>query len=202
MHACAEIMKERGWGALQNLPSTLAATLLDAQPGMHVLDMCAAPGGKTCAIADAMCNRGRIVAYDRTGDKSLLVKGMARQYGHDGIVHACKKDSTALIKVSEEVKAKFSSKVQSLPSLPYPTVHVRSKCTTRNGTRHHLSTLASFTSTCSLCWQLGQELMCAALLCSCHAMCQEGRLVAILACSAILAISIRLLMPSVQNRLH
>ena len=79
---------------------------------MHVLDMCAAPGGKTCAIADAMNNRGRIVAFDRTGDKSLLVRRMAQQYGHGGIVHACKKDSTALIKVSEDVKAKFTSRVR------------------------------------------------------------------------------------------
>jgi 16S rRNA C967 or C1407 C5-methylase (RsmB/RsmF family) len=109
--ACTEILKERGWGALQSLPSTVAAAVLDAQPGMHVLDMCAAPGGKTCAIADSMCNQGMIVAFDRTGDKSLLVRDMARQFGHEGIIHAYKKDSTALIKVSEEVRAKFSSKV-------------------------------------------------------------------------------------------
>lgn len=104
-------MKERGWGALQNLPSTVAALVLDARPGMRVLDMCAAPGGKTCAIADAMCNHGSILAFDRSADKSLLVADMARQYGHDCIVQACRRDSTELVQVSDAVKAKFTWKV-------------------------------------------------------------------------------------------
>ena len=36
---------------LQNLPSVLAVDELDPQPGQRVLDMCAAPGGKTMHIA-------------------------------------------------------------------------------------------------------------------------------------------------------
>lgn len=47
-------------------PSTAAAIeLLDLKPGLKVLDACAAPGGKTFAIACAIENEGRIVAADR-----------------------------------------------------------------------------------------------------------------------------------------
>lgn len=51
---------------LQNLPSALSAMVLDPKPGWRALDMCAAPGGKTTAIAQLMENRGEVIALDRT----------------------------------------------------------------------------------------------------------------------------------------
>ena len=38
----------------QNLPSVVCSHVLDPQPGEQVLDMCAAPGGKTTHIATLM----------------------------------------------------------------------------------------------------------------------------------------------------
>lgn len=46
-------------------PSTMAAAeVLDAQPDEHVLDLCAAPGGKSTQIAAMMQNRGLMISND------------------------------------------------------------------------------------------------------------------------------------------
>ena len=43
--------------------------VLDPQKGERILDMCAAPGGKTTAIAILMKDEGEIVAVDRSHNK-------------------------------------------------------------------------------------------------------------------------------------
>jgi 16S rRNA (cytosine967-C5)-methyltransferase len=48
----------------QDEASQIVAALVDAQPGMTVLDVCAAPGSKTTALAAAMRNTGRLIAGD------------------------------------------------------------------------------------------------------------------------------------------
>jgi 16S rRNA (cytosine967-C5)-methyltransferase len=51
-------------------PSTLVAVdVLDPQPGESVLDLCAAPGGKTTYIAQKMQNQGEIVAADSSNPR-------------------------------------------------------------------------------------------------------------------------------------
>jgi len=56
------------------LNSYLACT--DPQKGERILDMCAAPGGKTTAIAILMNDEGEIVAADRSHNKVqfLMIK--------------------------------------------------------------------------------------------------------------------------------
>lgn len=49
---------------IQDLSSMLAVHVLDPQPGEEILDLAAAPGGKTCFIAARMQNRGRIAAVE------------------------------------------------------------------------------------------------------------------------------------------
>jgi 16S rRNA C967 or C1407 C5-methylase (RsmB/RsmF family) len=53
----------------QNLPSILAVEELDLHPGMTVLDMCAAPGGKTSHIGAKMRNQGFLLAIDKSRKK-------------------------------------------------------------------------------------------------------------------------------------
>ena len=55
----------RGQAMLQNLPSLTVAHVLAPQPGQRVLDMCAAPGGKTTAIALLMQDRGEVSLEQR-----------------------------------------------------------------------------------------------------------------------------------------
>ena len=49
---------------VQDEGSQLTALLVDARPGMRVVDFCAGAGGKTLALAASMANRGRLVACD------------------------------------------------------------------------------------------------------------------------------------------
>lgn len=51
---------------VQDAATRHAVDLLDPQPGETVLDLCAAPGGKSLAMADRM-QTGRIVAFDMPG---------------------------------------------------------------------------------------------------------------------------------------
>jgi 16S rRNA (cytosine967-C5)-methyltransferase len=56
-------------------PSTLlSVSLLDPQPGQAVLDLCAAPGGKTCHIAERMKNDGQLSALDIRESRLKLLR--------------------------------------------------------------------------------------------------------------------------------
>jgi len=49
---------------IQEEASAVASLLLEPQPGMYVVDLAAAPGGKTSHMAELMRNRGVIHAFD------------------------------------------------------------------------------------------------------------------------------------------
>lgn len=51
----------------------LLCALVDPQQGERILDMCAAPGGKTTAIAILMKDKGEVVAVDRSHNKVHLL---------------------------------------------------------------------------------------------------------------------------------
>ena len=58
------ILHEAGAYYLQDPGAMLPARVLDAQPGERVLDLCAAPGGKTTQIAESMGGNGLLIANE------------------------------------------------------------------------------------------------------------------------------------------
>ena len=69
----------KGYFNIQDESAGLACRLLDVRQGMRVLDMFAAPGGKTAYIASLMNDEGEITAIDRfEGRLRLLEKNMER----------------------------------------------------------------------------------------------------------------------------
>ena len=65
----------------QDESSMLVAEKLDPKHGETIMDVCAAPGGKTTAIAERMNNTGRIIASDIYRRKLDLIDREAKRLG-------------------------------------------------------------------------------------------------------------------------
>jgi len=72
---------KRGAFFIQNHASLLPVLVLNPQPGETVLDLCAAPGGKTTHIAAMMQNRGEIIANDLSRQRVYRLATVLRQFG-------------------------------------------------------------------------------------------------------------------------
>ncbi|NOZ23748.1 MAG: 16S rRNA (cytosine(967)-C(5))-methyltransferase RsmB [Planctomycetes bacterium] len=59
---------------VQDETSMRVSELLDPQPGESVLDLCAAPGGKTTGLAERMGDKGMVVAVDRSAPRLCRVR--------------------------------------------------------------------------------------------------------------------------------
>jgi 16S rRNA (cytosine967-C5)-methyltransferase len=58
-----------GWWCVQDSSAQLVGHLLDPQLGEVIIDVCAAPGGKTTHIAELMGDNGKIYACDKTASR-------------------------------------------------------------------------------------------------------------------------------------
>lgn len=66
---------------VQDLSSQRCAAALAVQPGQRVLDVCAAPGGKSFTLAEEMQNRGSLLAMDLSASRLRLVEQGAERLG-------------------------------------------------------------------------------------------------------------------------
>ncbi|MGM9551196.1 MAG: 16S rRNA (cytosine(967)-C(5))-methyltransferase RsmB [Clostridia bacterium] len=74
-------MQKAGYFSIQDVASQLAVEALDPKGGMEVLDLCAAPGGKSEYAAELMGNKGIVIACDLYPHKTELIEKSAKRLG-------------------------------------------------------------------------------------------------------------------------
>ncbi|PUU88627.1 MAG: 16S rRNA (cytosine967-C5)-methyltransferase, partial [Halanaerobium sp.] len=82
--ADTEVFK-RGGAYIQGTSAGLASLLLDVKEGMTVLDLAAAPGGKTSHLAELMNNTGQITALDISAKRLRLVEENLKRLGVENV---------------------------------------------------------------------------------------------------------------------
>ncbi|KAL2912939.1 hypothetical protein HK105_207610 [Polyrhizophydium stewartii] len=120
---------------LQNLPSILVSHALQPEPHHTILDMCAAPGGKTTHIAALTDNKATIIALDRSKPKILRLAAHVQALGWSSIRPlVC--DATACV-LSPERSAAFNwdsdlpapgSRIRALPRESFDRILLDGPC--------------------------------------------------------------------------
>jgi len=105
---------------IQNPSSILAVQVLDPQPGEEILDLAAAPGGKTLYMADLMKNQGRIGAVDAVKSRFFKLKNNIKTYGAD-IVDCYLKDGSI---VGRQVPDRFDRVLLDAPCSSESRFHI------------------------------------------------------------------------------
>ena len=88
-----------GLFSIQGESSMLAAQAVEARPGMQLLDACAAPGGKTCLMAEQMGTSGRVYAWDVYPHRVELIRAAARRLSLENVrpaVHDARRGQPSL----------------------------------------------------------------------------------------------------------
>ncbi|MBQ7703792.1 MAG: 16S rRNA (cytosine(967)-C(5))-methyltransferase RsmB [Firmicutes bacterium] len=87
--------------SVQDEASLSASDMAGAEEGMKVLDLCAAPGGKSCAMAEAMGNRGIVISQDIYEHKLNIIDSYAKRNGIE-IIETRQGDSSVPVPEFEE----------------------------------------------------------------------------------------------------
>lgn len=74
-------LQREGYFSIQDAASQLSVEALGVEGGMEVLDLCAAPGGKSEYCAEMMGNCGRIIACDLYPHKTELIDKSCERLG-------------------------------------------------------------------------------------------------------------------------
>lgn len=102
---------KKGLVTAQDIAAMTASEVLAPKPGDNVLDICAAPGGKTTHMAQLMQNRGSITACDLYEHKLVLIEQNAKRMGIDIIKTKCM-DAARL---TEQWRKKFDKVLADVP---------------------------------------------------------------------------------------
>lgn len=94
----AHPLHQAGLFYIQEPSAMCAVTLLDPQPGMRVLDLCAAPGGKATQIAARMQGAGLLVANEYVpGRAQTLARNLERMGVRNALCCAMRPDGLAAL---------------------------------------------------------------------------------------------------------
>jgi len=100
----------------QNLPSVVVGHALQPAPGNVILDMCAAPGGKTSHLASVVHNQATIVACDKSRKKMVSARAWFERLGATCITPLAL-DSTDCVQPSLHSLAKDHTPWKSVPEV-------------------------------------------------------------------------------------
>ena len=81
---------QKGSIVVQDISSMLVGRVAAPQKGNYVIDMCAAPGGKSLHVADLMAGYGEVEARDLSEHKVELINENIRRTGAINAVAVCK----------------------------------------------------------------------------------------------------------------
>ena len=130
---------QEGLFHVQDLSSQLCCQLLAPSANSCVIDVCAAPGGKSFTIAELMKNSGAVYSFDKYKGKVGLIRQGAERLGLS-IVQAHLRDATkisdqlqpadfvlcdapcsglGIIRRKPEIRYKKKAEVEALPELQY-----------------------------------------------------------------------------------
>lgn len=80
---------QKGLIYFQDESAGFPVKLLDPQPGECVVDLCAAPGGKSTFIAEKMLDQGLVLAVDISAKKLTIVRENCRRLGVRSVALCC-----------------------------------------------------------------------------------------------------------------
>ncbi|MBR0483506.1 MAG: 16S rRNA (cytosine(967)-C(5))-methyltransferase RsmB [Oscillospiraceae bacterium] len=144
---------QKGLFHVQDLASQFCCQILDPKAGETVLDVCAAPGGKTFTIAEIMQNQGNVYAYDLHPHRAKLIQDGAERLNlscvHTGVQNAAQYQSNipeadrilcdvpcsglGVIRRKPEIKYKSLADFASLPDIQYQILETSAKYLKKGG---------------------------------------------------------------------
>ncbi len=80
---------QKGWFQVMDISSMLAVEAAGIKKDMVILDVCAAPGGKSIFAADCMEGTGLVIARDITKEKLIKIEETIERFGCNNIKTEC-----------------------------------------------------------------------------------------------------------------
>lgn len=117
---------QEGYIYMQTKSSALVSHVLNPEPGDFVIDLCAAPGGKTTHIAQIMKNNGKILAIDlnirRVNEMKEKFKKLEAKIAHPLVADSRKLHATTIHKADKvlvDVPCSSTGAIWSKPEIKW-----------------------------------------------------------------------------------